>query len=63
MQQSPYFPEPTNLTRFFLEQAGVVLEGGEMFVSEGGGNIRLNIACPQSVLATALLRIKQALVP
>lgn len=59
---SAYFPEPTNLTRFFLEEAGVVLEGGEMFVSNGGCNIRLNIACPKPVLSAALLRIKQALI-
>lgn len=58
---SAYFPEPINLTRFFLEKAGVVLEGGEMFVSDGDGYIRLNIACPQPVLTTALVRIKQAL--
>lgn len=58
---SAYFPQPINLTRFFLEKAGVVLEGGEMFVSDGAGHIRLNIACPRPVLTSALMRINQAL--
>ncbi len=58
---SAYFPQPINLSRFFLEKAGVVLEGGEMFVSDGAGYIRLNIACPRSVLTSALMRINQAL--
>ncbi|MNV23250.1 Cystathionine beta-lyase PatB [compost metagenome] len=58
---SAYFPESTNLTRFFLEEAGVILEGGEMFVADGGGHIRLNLACPQPILVTALERIRHAL--
>ena len=58
---SAYFPQPTNLTRFFLEEAGVILEGGEMFVADGGDHIRLNIACPHSVLVAALKRISLAL--
>ncbi|RWO48631.1 MAG: putative C-S lyase [Mesorhizobium sp.] len=58
---SAYFPRPINLTRFFLEKAGVVLEGGEMFVSNGGCHVRLNIACPRPVLSSALMHIHQAL--
>lgn len=55
-----YFAESANLTRFFLEQAGVVVEGGEMFVNSGEGHIRLNLACPRSVLQTGLNRIRDA---
>lgn len=56
-----YFPEPINLTRFFLERAGVVVEGGEMFVENGDGHIRLNLACPRAVLQEALERIRDAI--
>lgn len=56
-----YFPDPINLTRFFIERAGVVLEGGEMFVADGEGHVRLNLACPQAVLRDALERIRDAM--
>ena len=56
-----YFPEPVNLTRFFLERASVVLEGGEMFVADGEGHVRLNLACPRAVLQDALERIRDAI--
>ncbi|WP_311273428.1 MULTISPECIES: PatB family C-S lyase [unclassified Rhizobium] len=55
-----YFPSSMNLTRFFLERAGVVIEGGEMFVENGQGHIRLNLACPRSVLQEGLVRIQKA---
>lgn len=58
---SAYFPEHINLTRFFVETAGVVLEGGEMFVADGEQCIRVNVACPRSVLSEALHRIAQAI--
>ena len=47
----------TNLTRFFLERAGLILEGGEMFVNNGGQCVRLNLACPRAVLEEALDRL------
>ena len=56
-----YFPGPVNLTRLFLERAGVVIEGGEMFVDSGEGHIRLNLACPRSVLHEGLDRIRNAI--
>lgn len=56
-----YFPESVNLTRFFLERAGVIVEGGEMFVDNGKGHVRLNLACPRSVLQEALGRIHAAI--
>ncbi|MBD8577538.1 putative C-S lyase [Pseudomonas syringae] len=56
-----YFPESVNLTRFFLERAGVIFEGGEMFVDNGDGCVRLNLACPRSVLQDALDRMRTAI--
>lgn len=56
-----YFSGPTNLTKFFLEEGGVILEGGEMFVENGETRIRLNLACPRSQVLTALERIRDAL--
>jgi len=57
---SAYFPKETNLTLFFANQAGVLLEGGNMFVSNADGFIRLNLACPKSILAEGLKRIGNA---
>lgn len=61
MNVRAYFPQPVNLTRFFLERAGVVIEGGEMFVDNGDGHIRLNLACPRAILQEALERIRNAI--
>ncbi|MCP5581377.1 aminotransferase, partial [Klebsiella pneumoniae] len=49
------------VTLFFARHAGVLLEGGQMFVSNGDGYIRLNLACPRAVLAEGLSRISNAL--
>jgi len=58
---SEYFPPQTNLTKFFLEQSGVILEGAEMFVENGGLRVRLNLACPRVQVQMALGRMKQAM--
>ena len=42
-------------------EAGVLLEGGNMFVSNADGFIRLNLACPKSVLEAGLNRITEAI--
>jgi cystathionine beta-lyase len=47
---------------FFAQQAGVLLEDGRMFVANGEGYIRLNLACPRSVLEEGLRRIVRVLV-
>ncbi|CAG9297187.1 MalY/PatB family protein [Celerinatantimonas diazotrophica] len=47
---------------FFAKNAGVVLEDGPMFVDNGQGFVRLNIACPRSVLGKALERMAEALI-
>lgn len=56
-----YVPANTNLTKFFLENSGVILEGSEMFVENGGLRVRLNLACPRSQIHEALEKIKTAL--
>ncbi|RQR30299.1 putative C-S lyase [Burkholderia sp. Bp9143] len=57
-----YFDEPVNLTRLFLEKAGVILEGGEMFVENGGCRVRLNLACPRTQVRRSLERIRDVIV-
>ena len=58
---SSYFNNDENLTLFFANNAGVLLEGGNMFVENGSGYIRLNIACPRTQLQEGLTRIKKAI--
>jgi cystathionine beta-lyase len=59
---SAYLPDEENLPLFFAKNAGVLLEGGDMFVSNSRGHIRLNLACPRAILAEGLERIKKAMV-
>lgn len=49
------------LKRLMLEEARVYLEDGYIFGSEGEGFVRMNIACPRSILVEALERIKNAI--
>jgi len=55
-----YFPDELNLTRYFAEACGVLLEGGDMFVADADGHVRLNLACPRSTLTEGLNRIIDA---
>lgn len=55
----PHIPN-SNISEFFALEAGVLLEGGNMFVDNGAGFIRLNLACPRAVLAEGLKRIVHA---
>ncbi|MCD8020298.1 MAG: PatB family C-S lyase [Clostridiales bacterium] len=55
-----YFEPDEHLPMFFAYKAGVLLEGGNMFVQHSDGFIRLNLACPKSVLAEGLKRICEA---
>ena len=48
------------LDDFFLKKAGIWLDGGTMFGDGGEGFMRLNFACPRSVLHNAIGRIKKA---
>jgi cystathionine beta-lyase len=54
---SAYFGREENLPMFFANEAGVLLEGGNMFVHNSDCFIRLNLACPKSILAEGLKRI------
>lgn len=57
-----YLPGEADLPLFFAKQAGVILEGGNsMFVGNATGFIRLNLACPRSVLLEGLKRITAAI--
>ena len=58
---SAYFSKDENLSMFFAYKAGVLLEGGGMFVQNSDSFIRLNLACPRSVLAEGLKRICDAI--
>ncbi|HWR31824.1 MAG TPA: PatB family C-S lyase [Negativicutes bacterium] len=56
-----YLPQEENLPLYFANNAGVLLEGGNMFVANSDGYIRLNLACPRAILAEGLKRICSAL--
>ena len=58
---SEYLPPQENLSLYFANHAGVLLEGGNMFVANSDGYIRLNLACPRSVVEEGLRRICAAL--
>ena len=57
---SDYFEPDENLPLFFAYRAGVLLEGGNMFVQNSDCFIRLNLACPKSILLEGLKRICEA---
>ncbi|MDO5409890.1 MAG: PatB family C-S lyase [Lachnospiraceae bacterium] len=57
---SEYFETDENLPMFFAYKAGVLLEGGNMFVQHSDGFIRLNLACPKATVAEGLRRICEA---
>ncbi|AUC77816.1 aminotransferase [Olleya sp. Bg11-27] len=57
---SYYFSDNENLTLYFARNAGVLLEGGNMFVANADGYIRLNLACPRVILEEGLRRVIQA---
>jgi len=47
--------------QFFLDKARVAFNDGAIFGAGGEGFVRVNFACPRSLLAEALLRVKTAL--
>ncbi len=49
------------LKQLFFDKARVRLESGRKFGAEGEGFVRMNIACPRSILETALERIRYAI--
>ncbi len=58
---SYYLPKGENLTLFFARKAGVLLEGGDMFVANANGHIRLNIASPRIRLEEGIRRVITAI--
>jgi cystathionine beta-lyase len=52
---------PADFQNLFINDAKVYLEEGSKYGTEGEGFIRLNIACPRSVLVLALNRIRAAI--
>ncbi|MEA3504214.1 MAG: PatB family C-S lyase [Bacteroidota bacterium] len=53
--------EPDKLNAIFINHAKVAITDGRMYGEEGKGFFRMNIACPKSVVETALKRIKTAI--
>lgn len=51
------------LVKLFINRAHLALNDGSMFGDEGRGYMRLNVACPRSVLTTALNHLHDALAP
>jgi len=56
-----YDKDVQDLTLFFAQNAGILLEGGNMFVDNSDGYIRLNLACPMSRVMEGMERIANAL--
>lgn len=57
---SAYFDKDEDISMFFAQKAGVLLEGGDMFVQNSDAYMRLNLAIPRAVLAEGLKRICDA---
>jgi len=49
------------LDRLLFEEAGVYLENGAQYGEDGAGFMRINIACPRTILVEALSRIGRVL--
>lgn len=49
-----------DLRSFMIEKAGLGLDDGFLFGNEGSGFVRMNIACPRSILEDALHRLETA---
>ncbi len=56
---SAYNPDETVLLKKFADEAQLILESGSLFGDAGKGFIRLNLACPFSILQEALNRINK----
>ena len=55
-------PEGTEVNDFFANNAGVLIEGGDvLFVDNAEGFVRLNLAMPRSEIVTAMQRIGDAI--
>ena len=52
---------PAERKRIIMEEAGLLLDEGELFGPEGEGFERFNLACPRAILEEALLRLARVL--
>lgn len=50
------------LTNFFAHEAGVAMSAGTYFGKNGEGYMRMNVACPRTIVEKALEQIKAAVV-
>ena len=57
---SAYGYDDKKMENILLKEANVLVESGTMFGPEGSGFQRINIACPRSVLETALDQLEKA---
>lgn len=46
---------------YFAQQSGILVEDAGMFVGNGDGHIRLNLACPRAMLEEGLRRLTRSL--
>lgn len=61
VDMNPYLSDIADISDFFANKAGVLLEGGDsLFVGNAKGFIRLNLAMPQSLIEEGLNRIYEA---
>ena len=49
-----------DLNHFMIHKARIALDDGYWFGKEGEGFMRMNIACPRSVLKEGLKRVERA---
>ncbi len=60
MDFKTYNLEEKELLTIIVDEAHLILEGDSLFGEPGTGFIRMNIACPKSVLVEALERLEKA---
>ena len=58
---SHYTDESTKLQKFIREKTGLFVSTGEIYGGEGNRFLRLNVACPRSLVEDGLNRLKQGL--
>ncbi len=58
----PMLPQQQQVALFLAREAGILLEDGSMFVANGEGYIRLNLACPRTVLEEGIRRLSHTLI-
>ncbi|MBB3108380.1 cystathionine beta-lyase [Paenibacillus phyllosphaerae] len=60
MDCSAISSSPQELKKLMFEEAGVAFSEGSVFGKQGEGHLRVNLACPRSILVEALDRFAQA---